>query len=213
MPYSERNEPEKLRDGRYHRNKYHDGGTEQSRSYDEFIHAAPLLEYRKVRAAVIDVNDSRKPHDEKSHCLRNGKARLFAAAQIAMPAEPDGYQRCDRKHDRDLYDLGDQARKLFDDELLENNPRDEYFKNLKEDISEYHDKNKTIASSAVDSSNDVEYKEVDGDDCAYVKASYFIKEGNAYSRTYQMYVLRKDADGNWKILVFYQVNGDSSDDE
>lgn len=108
MPYSERNEPEKLRDGRYHRNKYHDGGTEQSRSYDEFIHAAPLLEYRKVRAAVIDVNDSRKPHDEKSHCLRNGKARLFAAAQIAMPAEPDGYQRCDRKHDRDLYDLGDQ---------------------------------------------------------------------------------------------------------
>ena len=91
--------------------------------------------------------------------------------------------------------------------------KDEYFKNLKEDISEYHDKNKTIASSAVDSSNDVEYKEVDGDDCAYVKASYFIKEGNAYSRTYQMYVLRKDADGNWKILVFYQVNGDSSDDE
>ena len=54
---------------------------------------------------------------------------------------------------------------------------------------------------------------VDGDDCAYVKASYFIKEGSAYSRTYQMYVLRKDADGNWKILVFYQVNGDSSDDE
>ena len=44
-------------------------------------------------------------------------------------------------------------------------------------------------------------------------ALYFIKEGSAYSRTYQMYVLRKDADGNWKILVFYQVNGDSSDDE
>ena len=106
----------------------------------------------------------------------------------------------DEYTDDELYDLGDQARKLFDDELLENNPRDEYFKNLKEDISEYHDKSKTIASSAVDSSNDVE-------------ASYFIKEGNAYSRTYQMYVLRKDADGNWKILVFYQVNGDSSDDE
>ena len=58
----------------------------------------------------------------------------------------------DEYTDDELYDLGDQARKLFDDELLENNPRDEYFKNLKEDISEYHDKNKTIASSAVDSS-------------------------------------------------------------
>lgn len=50
----------------------------------------------------------------------------------------------DEYTDDELYDLGDQARKLFDDELLENNPRDEYFKNLKEDISEYHDKNKTI---------------------------------------------------------------------
>ena len=46
----------------------------------------------------------------------------------------------DEYTDDELYDLGDQARKLFDDELLENNPRDEYFKNLKEDISEYHDK-------------------------------------------------------------------------
>ena len=103
--------------------------------------------------------------------------------------------------------------KLFDDELLENNPRDEYFKNLKEDISEYHDKNKTIASSAVDSSNDVEYKEVDGDDCAYVKASYFIKEGSAYSRTYQMYVLRKDADGNWMNKEIKILAIESSCDE
>ncbi len=89
MPYSERNEPEKLRDGRYHRNKYHDGGTEQSRSYDEFIHAAPLLEYRKVRAAVIDVNDSRKPHDEKSHCLRNGNATALPL-QENRDAAPNG---------------------------------------------------------------------------------------------------------------------------
>lgn len=115
--------------------------------------------------------------------------------------------------DDELYGLGDQARKLFDAELLDNNPRDEYFQNLKKDISEYQEKDKTIASSAVDSSNDVQYKEVDGDDCAYVKASYFIKEGSSYSRTYQMYVLRKDEDGNWKILVFYQVEGDSSNEQ
>lgn len=118
----------------------------------------------------------------------------------------------DKYSEDELYDLGDQARILFDDELLENNPRDEYFKSLKEDIEDYKDKQKTIASSAVDSSNDVVYKTVDGDECAYVKASYFIKEENSYSRTYQMYVLRKDADGNWKILVFYQVDGNSSDE-
>ena len=34
----------------------------------------------------------------------------------------------DEYTDDELYDLGDQARKLFDDELLENNPRDEYLR-------------------------------------------------------------------------------------
>ena len=57
------------------------------------------------------------------------------------------------------------------------------------------------------------YKTVDGDKCAYVTASYFIKGDDNYSKTYQEYVLRKDEDGNWKILVFYQVEGDSSDEQ
>lgn len=115
--------------------------------------------------------------------------------------------------DEELLELGDQARLLFDKELLDNNPRNDYFDSLKADIEDYHEKQKTIASSAVDSSNDVEYRTVDGDECAYVEASYFIKEGSAYSRTYQMYVLRKDTDGNWKILVFYQVDGNATDEE
>lgn len=112
----------------------------------------------------------------------------------------------------ELYDLGDQARKLFDEELLGNNPRDDYFSALKEDIEDYHDRKKTIVSSTVCNSNDVKLQTVDGDECAYVTSSYFIAEGKSYSRTYQMYVLRKDEDGNWKILVFYQIEGDSSDE-
>lgn len=114
--------------------------------------------------------------------------------------------------DEELYDLGDQARKLFDEELLENNPRDEYFTALYADIEDYHEKSKTIRNSSVCDSNDVEYQTVDGRECAYVTSSYFINENKSYSRTYQMYVLRKDEDGNWKILVFYQIEGESSDE-
>ena len=62
-------------------------------------------------------------------------------------------------------------------------------------------------------SNDVNYQTIDGDECAYVTASYFISEGKEYDRTNQMYVLRKDENGKWKILVFYQVEGESSDAE
>lgn len=114
--------------------------------------------------------------------------------------------------DDELYDLGDQARMLLDDELLENNPRDAYFESLKADIAEYAAKDKKIVSSEVCDSNDVQYHKVDGDECAYVTASYFVDDEKSYSRTYQRYVLRKDEDGNWKILVFYLVEGDSSDE-
>lgn len=115
--------------------------------------------------------------------------------------------------DEELEDLGNQARKLFDQELLENNPEDAYFGALKADIADYKEHSKTIVSTSVCDSNDVKFQKVDGDECAYVNASYFINEDKKYSRTYQTYVLRKDEDGKWKILVFYQTEGESSEDE
>ncbi len=114
--------------------------------------------------------------------------------------------------DDELYALGDQARMLFDEELLANNPRDDYFRALKADIDEFHAESKTIMSSDVCDSNDVQQQTIDGDECAYVTASYFLDGSKSYSRTNQMYVLRKDEDGNWKILVFYQIEGDSSNE-
>ena len=114
--------------------------------------------------------------------------------------------------DEELYALGDQARMLFDEELLENNPRDGYFSALKSDIADFQAKSKTIMSSDVCDSNDVHFQTVDGDECAYVTAAYFLDEDKSYSRTKQMYVLRKDEDGNWKILVFYRIEGDSSNE-
>ena len=113
----------------------------------------------------------------------------------------------------ELYELGDQARMLMDDELLENNSRDDYFENLKADIETYREKSKTIASTSVCDSNEVNYQTIDGDECAYVNASYFIDEDKSYSRTYQTYVLRKDDEGNLKILVFYQTEGEPSDED
>ncbi len=113
----------------------------------------------------------------------------------------------------ELYALGDQARLLFDEELLENNPRETYFNDLKADIADYAANKRTIASTSISSSNDVEYKTIDGAECAYVETAYFIKEGDSFNRTHQMYLLRKDADGNWKIVAFQKIKGDSSDDE
>ena len=113
----------------------------------------------------------------------------------------------------ELEALGDQARRLMDVELLENNPRDKYFAKLKSEIADYKADERIIISYNLCSSNEVQFVTVDDRECAYVKTSYFIKDKTGHSRTYQMYVVRKDDDGNWKILVFYQVEGDTSNDK
>lgn len=113
--------------------------------------------------------------------------------------------------DEELEGLGDQARLLFDEELLENNPRDAYFDALRADIAEYHEKERTVRSTSVCDSNDVIYKTVDKRECAYVDVSYFVNEDKQYNYTYQIYVLRKDEEERWKILVFYQAEGKSDE--
>ncbi len=115
----------------------------------------------------------------------------------------------DQYTDDELDALVDQALKLFDDELAQNNPKDTYKASVIADVSNYEDQGKTISQINVCDSNDVKYITADGDNIAYVTASYFIKQDSSYSKTFQEYVLRKDAECRWKILTFYKVESAS----
>ena len=120
----------------------------------------------------------------------------------------DSYYK-DQYTDDELDALADQALKLFDDELAQNNPKDSYKASIVADVKNYKDQGKTIAQTDVCDSNDVKYATDNGDSIAYVTASYFIKQDNSYSKTFQEYVLRKDSEGRWKILTFYKIASDS----
>ena len=115
--------------------------------------------------------------------------------------------------DAELEKLVDMTLLLMDEELAANNPKQQYLKDVKSDIAEFEEAERTIISYTLPSSNDVEYRTVDNRECAYVETSYFMKVKNSYEKTYQTYVVRKDEDGNWKILVFYKTEGDTSDGE
>lgn len=106
--------------------------------------------------------------------------------------------------DKQLEQLTEQARALMDKELQEENPEKQFLAAVKADIEDYQEAERKITSISMDSTDEVDYKQVNGDECAYVDVSYFIKEKNASGRAAQTYVLRKDEDGNWKILGFYQ---------
>ena len=115
--------------------------------------------------------------------------------------------------EEELEKLVDMTLVLMDTELAANNPKDEYLKRVKAEIAAYELAERTIVSYTLESSNDVEYGSIDSEEGAIIQVSYFIKEKNSYSKTYQDYLLRKDADGAWKILGFEKVQGDTSDGE
>ena len=51
------------------------------------------------------------------------------------------------------------------------------------------------------------------DKLAYVNASYFVNTDGEFTNTYQQFVLRQNEDGQWKILAFYEVEGESKEDD
>lgn len=113
--------------------------------------------------------------------------------------------------ENEMEKMGNQQRKLLDDDLLSENQEEEYFTRLRQEVQDFKKQKKKIANTYVSSTEDVVYKQVDGRECAYVTASYFINEGDSYTKTYQRFVLRKDSDGKWKILVFYLIKGGSDE--
>lgn len=121
--------------------------------------------------------------------------------------------------DEQLNKLVDQMCGIMDEDLLTLNPRDEYYESVKTDIALYETQKKKVVSTDVCDSNEVKYyddvKEGTSvtDKLAYVNASYFINTDGQFAYSYQQFVLRQDADGKWKILTFYEVEGDASNDE
>ena len=96
---------------------------------------------------------------------------------------------------------------------MENNPQDTFSTQMQNDIAAYKAESRIIATASVCDTDEVAYKKVDGSDCAYVTASYFLRSTKAYNRANQEYVLRKDENGDWKILGFVALEGDNGDAE
>ena len=121
--------------------------------------------------------------------------------------------------DAEVEKLADQMLLLLDEDLLVVNAREEYMDSVKADIEKYKKENKKVVSADVCDSNEVKYVDdvkegtSEVDKIAYVNASYFVNTDGTFAYTYQQYVLRKDDNGRWKILTFYEVEGEPSDND
>lgn len=103
--------------------------------------------------------------------------------------------------------MADKLLALYDSELAEINPRDQYLKDLKKDVDAYRDKGYVITTYTTTRSTDVEEFTEDGRKCARLYCTFTIKTGADYKATQHVFIMRKDTEsGRWKILGFDVVN-------
>lgn len=101
--------------------------------------------------------------------------------------------------DEELEQLGLKAYELFDEELKANNPTESYMINLKADIISFRQAGKTMTSSSVAASTNVDTFTDDGYEFARIHCGYNIMENNVNKAVKIVYLLRRDADRKWKI--------------
>lgn len=102
--------------------------------------------------------------------------------------------------EEEIEQLGMQARKLYDDELLAANDVDTYLIRLKTDIQNIRNSKRRLNSVAVASAANVETFTDDGYSFARIYCGYTVKEGNKASVSEgRVFLLRRDENKRWKI--------------
>ena len=104
--------------------------------------------------------------------------------------------------DEQIKKLAEQNQKLFDEQLLEKNPYDQYVEKLKKDIEDYKSKKTTIANIAIQDFAEAEREERGGYKFCNLLVSYIVKDTKGLKTTNEKYYLREDDKGRWKILFW-----------
>lgn len=108
-----------------------------------------------------------------------------------------------------LEQMADKLLALYDKELAANNPREQYIKDLKEDVDEFLKSGYSIVTYQTSKSTDVEEYTYEGRRYAKMYCIYSIQTGADYKSSKQIFILRKEAEtGHWKILGFDLVNAE-----
>jgi hypothetical protein len=96
--------------------------------------------------------------------------------------------------------LAYKASELFDEELLNANPFDEYYDELKTEVDQYKDEGKIINRTILDKTSEVVYSTVEEQKYASINCTYYLKSDSGTSKVVETYILRKDENDRWKIL-------------
>ncbi len=109
--------------------------------------------------------------------------------------------------EQQLEQMADKLLALFDAELAENNSREQYIMDLKNEVKKFEENGYTIASYTTSRSTDVEEFTEGGRKCARIYCTYSVKAGVDIKSSKQVFILRRETEtGRWKILGFELVD-------
>ena len=101
--------------------------------------------------------------------------------------------------EQEFEDLAIKARELFDAELAEHNELGSYLINLTSEVSNFKNLGRRISNVSISASTDVDYFEDDGFSFARLRCGYTVLEKKQSYSSIEVYLLRKDQEGHWKI--------------
>lgn len=110
--------------------------------------------------------------------------------------------------DEEFEKLALQAQKLYDAELISNKTQQQYLDDLKWDINTFKEEEIVISSYSPSSSVDVEEFSRDGYKWAKLYCSFSLRKGTYIESNEEVFLLRKDEDGHWKIYGWQPVEND-----
>ncbi len=111
-------------------------------------------------------------------------------------------QECYYNEDNDektIKEVMQKSRELFDEDLLAKNDEDTQFEELMKEIESFKEKEMDIFGWSTDSASNVEYNTFDGREWASLRSYYTIRTQGIHTKTTQVFLLRKDEEGKWKI--------------
>lgn len=107
--------------------------------------------------------------------------------------------------DEEIALVGMKVTELYDEELVNNKSEDEYITDLKSEIATFRSNEYVITNYFASSSTDVVYGTVKGYQCAKLYGTFSIRAGGKAQVLQDVFLLRKDADGHWKIYGWQPV--------
>lgn len=101
--------------------------------------------------------------------------------------------------DDEIKKLANKIRELYDEEFLENNPEQQYLRELYTDIALWLQEDRKIEFNAVVNKDQEDIQTLEGKEYATAHISFTIT-GKGKTSEIRRYLMRKDKDGRWKIL-------------